>query len=364
MDILFKCRIIGLGLASPSYAKNVLPQESLKFCASLLQIIDNECFSPKPTVPSNKYTIYMKNNRPLLALFAAFFLLFTADLLAKKTSRAFDTLVLRNHILADSVVPKNMVFVPGGTFEMGDVYGDGEEWEKPVHTVMLSNFYIGKTEVTFDEYDAFCTATGRKKPSDAGWGRGKRPAINVRWHDAVAYCNWLSEQQGLIKVYTINESTVTADWNANGYRLPTEAEWEYAARGGGKSVRFGNGKDVADPAQINFAGSPANKTSYSRAGVFREKTTPVGSFQPNALGLRDMAGNVWEWCWDWLGDDYYGKSEQNNPIGPVSGSRRVLRGGSWGNPPDNVRVTYRNGRDPMTQDYDYGFRLARSEPKD
>ena len=268
--------------------------------------------------------------------------------------------VLRSPTHADSVVPKNMAFVPGGTFEMGDVFGDGDTWEKPVHTVTLSDFYLGKTEVTFDEYDAFCTATGRKKPSDAGWGRGKRPAINVSWHDAVAYCNWLSEHQKLKKVYTINDDTVTADRSADGYRLPTEAEWEYAARSGGKQVRFGNSKDIADPSEINFAGSAPYKTDYSRPGVFREKTTPAGSFQPNDLGLHDMTGNVWEWCWDWYGEDYYAKSEPDNPHGPSSGSRRVLRGGSWGNPPDNVRAAYRNGRDPTTQDYDYGFRLVRA----
>jgi sulfatase modifying factor 1 len=344
------------------------------------------------------FTTRMKNNHLFFALFAAFFLFVAAGLPADKAPRrnkdfalfiamqddqhrsepkypdgeaekvtaephrniGFTTLVLRNPTQADSVVPKNMVFVPGGTFEMGDVFGEGEDWEKPVHTVTLSGFYIGKTEVTFEEYDAFCTATGRKKPSDAGWGRGKRPAINVSWHDAVAYCNWLSERQKLKQVYMISGSTVTADSSADGYRLPTEAEWEYAARSGGKQLRFGNSKDVADPSEINFAGSPAYKTSYSRSGVFREKTTPAGSFQPNDLGLHDMTGNVWEWCWDWHGDDYYGKSAQNNPSGPVSGNRRVLRGGSWGNPPDNVRVAYRNGRDPATKDYDYGFRLVRT----
>jgi len=255
---------------------------------------------------------------------------------------------------------EQMVLVRSGTFEMGDVLGDGDDWERPVHPVTVGSFYLGKTEVTFIEYDAFCVATGRSKPADAGWGRGKRPVINVSWYDALAYCNWLSEQQGLTMVYTISERSVTADWNADGYRLPTEAEWEYAARSGGKRVRFGNGKDVADPSEINFAGSAAYKTDYSRAGVFREKTIQVGSFRPNDLGLHDMTGNVWEWCWDWFGEDYYAKSEQDNPRGPGSGSRRVLRGGSWGNPPGNVRVAYRNGRDPSTGDFDYGFRLAKA----
>lgn len=273
----------------------------------------------------------------------------------------YTAFVRQPFVQADSLALKYMLLVPGGTFEMGDVFDDGDAWEKPVHTVTLSDFYIGKTEVTFAEYDIFCSATGRKKPSDAGWGRGKRPVINVSWYDAVAYCNWLSERQKLKKVYTISKDTVTADWSADGYRLPTEAEWEYAARSGGKRVRFGNGKDVADPSEINFAGS-APKTNYSRMGVFREKTVPVGSFQPNDLGLHDMTGNVWEWCWDWLGENYYTKSASDNPNGPSSGYRRVLRGGSWGNPPDNVRVAYRNGRDPSSGDFDYGFRIARSAP--
>lgn len=262
--------------------------------------------------------------------------------------------------LCRAAAPDFMVLVRGGTFEMGDSFGDGSSAEKPVHTVTLSDFYMGKTEVTFDEYDAFCAATGREKPSDSGWGRGKRPAINVSWHDAVAYCNWLSERQNLKKVYTISGDKVTADWDANGYRLPTEAEWEYAARSGGKRVRFGNGKDVADPSEINFDGSAAYQTSYSRAGEYRKKTLPVGSLLANDLGLHDMSGNVWEWCWDWYGSDYYGKSERNNPSGPGSGSYRVLRGGSWYGVPNYLRVADRYYVNPSVRDFNYGFRLARA----
>jgi len=262
--------------------------------------------------------------------------------------------------LCRAAAPEFMVLVPGGQYEMGDVLGDKEQTDEQVHTVTLSDFYIGKTEVTFDEYDAYCTAKGIEKPSDSGWGRGKRPAINVSWHDAVAYCNWLSERQNLKKVYTISGETVTADWSADGYRLPTEAEWEYAARSGGKRVRFGNGKDTADPAEINFNASASYKKNYSRTGEYRQKTIPVGSLSANDLGLHDMSGNVWEWCWDWYGSDYYGKSEPNNPRGPGSGSYRVLRGGSWFYAPARARAADRDYDDPSNRLYYYGFRLARA----
>jgi formylglycine-generating enzyme required for sulfatase activity len=254
---------------------------------------------------------------------------------------------------------QEMVLVQGGKFDMGDVMGDKEyDNEKPVHSVTLSSFYLGKTEVTFDEYDAYCTATNTEKSDDAGWGRGNRPVINVSWFDAVEYCNWLSEKQNLTKVYTISGDKVTADWSATGYRLPTEAEWEYAARQRGQKVRFGNGKDIADPSEINFDGSADYKKTYSVSGQYREKTTPVGSFPANSLGLHDMSGNVWEWCWDWYGD--YASGSQTNPHGAGSGSNRVLRGGSWINIPANARAARRGYGAPSDRFANYGFRLARA----
>ena len=253
-------------------------------------------------------------------------------------------------------------FVQGGTFQMGS--NDGDDDEKPVHSVTVSDFYMGIHEVTFEEYDAFCIVTNREKPSDEGWGRGKRPVINVDWYDAVEYCNWRSEKERLQKVYTINKSkkdpnnsssyddkkwTVTANWNANGYRLPTEAEWEYAARShGGKDKWAGTSTESS---LSKYANGSGEADGY-------KNTAPVGSFNPNSLGLHDMSGNVWEWCWDWKAT--YSSSAKTNPHGSDKGFLRVLRGGSWNSIPASLRCAYRNYFLPNLR-YDYlGFRLARA----
>ncbi len=287
--------------------------------------------------------------------------------------------------LSAAKAPPGFAYVKGGTFQMGDVFGEGEADEKPVHTVTISDFYLGKTELTFDEYDDFCAATGHDKPRDFGWGRGSRPVIYVSWYDAVEYCNWRSAQEGLRPVYAIDKNTkdpnntnnyddlkwkVSADRSANGYRLPTEAEWEYAARAvvgpsgtgqGGGQVRFGNGRDLADPAQINFDASSA-LTSYSVAGEYRRQTLPVSSLNaPNALGPHDLSGNVWEWCYDWYNENYYAQSGgASNPAGLSSGSARVQRGGSWSSDPQYCRVANRYGVVPGGRHVSVGFRLART----
>jgi len=273
-------------------------------------------------------------------------------------------------------IPDNMVRVRGGTFTMGDVYAEGSSNELPTHSVTVDEFLMGKTEVTFDEFDAFCNATGREKPSDRSWGRGTRPVINVDWYDAVEYCNWLSSRQGLNVAYTIDKTRkdpnnsntydtkkwmVTTNWNVNGYRLPTEAEWEYAARETGKKVRFGNGKDIADPAQINFNASASYKKDYSVVGEYRSKTVPVDEIAgaANNLGLRHMSGNVWEWCGDWYDAGYYKNSPSKNPSGSAAGEYRVVRGGSWYFDPISCRAANRNYWWPYYQGNSVGFRVVR-----
>jgi formylglycine-generating enzyme required for sulfatase activity len=261
-------------------------------------------------------------------------------------------------------IPKpNLVRIPGGSFQMGDVMEDKESSDElPVHTVSLDAFELGRYEVTFAEYDRYCEATKKEKPADKGWGRGSHPIINVSWGDAIAYCNWLSTQHGYQQVYVTGKGTeVQVNAKANGYRLPSEAEWEYAARGRSKKVRFGNGKDIADPKEINFEGSKEYKKSYSVVGENRQQTVPVGSLNsPNALGLHDMSGNVYEWCWDWYGDTYYKSNPARNPQGPGTGSDRVLRGGSCYNYPQFARVALRGSLTPDSRYGSIGFRLART----
>ena len=199
--------------------------------------------------------------------------------------------------------------------------------------------------------------------------------INVDWYDAIEYCNWRSQHEGLQPVYTIDKSRkdpnnsskyddkkwlVTASWTANGYRLPLETEWEYAAREGGKKVRFGNGLDVAAPQHINFDGSESFEKSFSMAGVNRMQTVETGSLPANGLGLYEMSGNVREWCWDWYTSDYYGqKNNGQEPKGPASGEYRVVRGGSWGDNPDYCRAALRNRSSSDNRSYSLGFRLVR-----
>jgi formylglycine-generating enzyme len=221
---------------------------------------------------------------------------------------------------------------------------------------------MDKYETTFAEYDAFCEATKREKPSDAGDGRDKRPVINVSWFDACEYANWRSRQAGKTPCYTISGETVTCNWSANGFRLPTEAEWEYAASWNpntNKKTRFGNGKDIADPAEMNFDSRKDYKKDFSKEGEYRQKTVPVGSFAPNGQGLYDMAGNVWEWCWDWYGtyDNATGKPI-DNPTGAATGSHRVNRGGSWGNFPEDCRAANRYNDTPTYRFHYVGFRLV------
>jgi len=252
---------------------------------------------------------------------------------------------------------RDLVIVEKGSFTMGDTWGDGYDWETPTHKVTLTyDFCLGKYQVTFDEYDAFCNATWRSKPYDEYIGRGKRPVINVSWNDAIAYCNWLSEKEGIPKAYDDDGNLLDKDGMITtdpskvvGYRLPTEAEWEYAARGGNKSKghKYSGSDNVDDVAWYD-----------SNSG---NKAQEVGKKAPNELGIYDMSGNVWEWCSDWDGN--YSSSAQTNPYNnSTAGSNRVVRGGSWSSLATFVRVAYRYSLTPTLTSFALGFRICRTVP--
>ncbi len=237
------------------------------------------------------------------------------------------------------VVP--LVFVQGGTFSMGSNSGGSDE--KPVHQVTISSFMIGKYEVTQEQYQRVIGTN----PSNftSGSDAGKRPVEQISWYDAVAFCNRLSEMEGLEKVYVINGTNVSADFKRNGYRLPTEAEWEYAARGGEKSKNF------------TYAGSNDVRQVAWYDDNSGKQPRVVGTMTPNELGIYDMSGNVWEWCWDWYGS--YGSGQQTDPLGASSGSDRVIRGGSWDYSAVALRSAYRSCYSPDNRFDNIGFRVAR-----
>ena len=271
-----------------------------------------------------------------------------------------------------------MVLVKRGSFQMGSNEGDSDE--KPVHTVTLTyDYWMGKYEVTFDEYDAYTKAVGKGQASDysswAGYnmGRGTRPVINVSWNDAIAYCNWLSEKEGIAKAYDSNGNlldrngrTTTDITKVQGYRLPTEAEWEYAARGGtdSKGYKYAGSNDLKEVgwywqnAGDKWLPGTDSDWDYNKIKANKNKTHPVGEKKGNELGLYDMSGNVWEWCHDWWGG--YASTTQTNPTGPGSGSTRVKRGGSWYYYPLFCRVALRSSNTPTNSHYDLGFRLSRT----
>jgi formylglycine-generating enzyme required for sulfatase activity len=228
--------------------------------------------------------------------------------------------------LRDGSLGPAMVWLPGGTFRMGDD-SSPYDYEKSVHEVTVSAFSIGQYPVTFEEYDKFCEATRRSKPSDRSWGRATRPVIDISWSDAAAYCEWLSQQTGMH------------------YRLLTEAEWEYACRAG-NTARYCFGDDEQRLGDYAWYSSNAGG-----------QTHPVGEKLPNAWHLYDMHGNVWEWVRDWYGA--YSSEPQRDPSGRESGSIRVYRGGGWHLGADYCRSAYRRYWLPDYRLHDLGFRLAR-----
>jgi len=241
------------------------------------------------------------------------------------------------------------VRVEGGTFTMGSPAGEPTRFSNEAQRqVTLSSFYMGMHPVTQAEYQEIM---GSNPSHFVG---PNLPVERVSWFDAVLFCNRLSEERGLTPVYTINGQTITWDRTANGYRLPTEAEWEYACRAG-TSTPFNTGANITTD-QANYDGSrPFNNNPR---GVSRQRTSPVGSFAPNAFGLYDMHGNVGEWVWDWNVE--YARGELTDPMGAASGFHKVFRGGSWNHAADFLRSSRRGGNIPTTRSADLGFRLVRN----
>ncbi len=246
------------------------------------------------------------------------------------------------------ILEPDMISVQGSTFMMGT--NDGETDEQPAHKVQLSDFYIGKFEITVKQYRQFCEETERDFPkpppktSDPRTGENwyfehpnvkewvwqdEWPIVNITWYDAVAYCEWLS------------------DYTGRKYRLPTEAEWEFAARGGKKSKGFeysGSNK----PEDVAWYDETTNEAGLK----------PVGTKRANELGIHDMSGNAWEWCSDFYLQTFYAKSPVKNPIGPATGIFKVVRGGSWYYYDSMSRVFTRDSPKAGESNWNYGFRVV------
>jgi len=233
--------------------------------------------------------------------------------------------LLQDRMIDGQAAPE-MIILRGGTFQRGDLQGDGDDDEKKVETINIKPFAIGLYEITFDEYDLYCEETGHIKPDDQEWGRGRRPAVNVSWNEAQKYLKWLSGK------------------TRQKYRLPTDAEWEYAARAGTKT-RYWWGQEVLK-----------NKANCEGCGSLwdGEQTSIVGKFSPNDFGLHDTAGNVFEWVEDCFNSDFTQSKINNQSCG-----KRNIRGGAWSFTPKEVRSANRWRDFPNRQSDDTGFRVVR-----
>jgi formylglycine-generating enzyme required for sulfatase activity len=230
-----------------------------------------------------------------------------------------------------------MIYVEGGEFRMGDTFGEGREDQLPVHQVTLDGYYLGETVVTQGLYRAVMDQNPSNfKLSD------EHPVETVSWEDAQAFIQKLNQLTG------------------KRYALPTEAQWEFAARERGRQVRFGNGQNILRSSEANFDARKEHKQPYSEVGEYRGKTTSVKTFAPNALGLYDMAGNVLEWCQDGYDEKFYDTSaaRARNPVNLKEGAPRVYRGGGWPALALLCRAAFRDHGGPRDQSADLGFRLA------
>lgn len=248
----------------------------------------------------------------------------------------YDDVVFKVKAKANAKGLIDLVFVEGGSFIMGNANG-GED-EKPEHEVQLSNFYISRYEITVKQYKEFCSKSGKNMPDKNSEGKiitflDDHPMTYVSWEDASEYCNWLSQMTG------------------EKYRLPTEAEWEYVAKGGSNSISITNpnNKEIDQ-----YAWSRSNTGGYGHYAA--------GKLKPNVLGVYDIIGNVWEWCQDWYSGAYYTYSPGLNPYGPPKGNSKkakVARGGSWREPADKISETYRFYQTQTSRTDYVGFRVVK-----
>lgn len=249
-----------------------------------------------------------------------------------KTALLLLVLLIITNMSFGQNLPK-FVYVEGGTFTMGDEWGSGNKNQRPTHEVTLTSFNISQTEVTVAQYRNYCDSTGVGMPKAPSWGwQDNHPMVNVSWRDAMDYADWLSNK--------LDQEV----------RLPYEAEWEYAARGGNKSkgYKFSGANNIADVSWHD--GNSGNKTNA------------VAGKKANELGLYDMSGNTLEWCMDKMGVDYYANSPKNNPKGATEGDRRVIRGGAWNLDDTFSSVAFRYGSSFTGELYEYfGFRVVLEE---
>ncbi|MCX6925324.1 MAG: formylglycine-generating enzyme family protein, partial [Verrucomicrobia bacterium] len=280
--------------------------------------------------------------------------------------------------------PAEMGYIPPGSYWLGDSMNDGDTGGTPRHQVYISGFYMDKYEVTgalWNQVKAWAVANGYSF-DNAGSAKGtNHPVQTISWYDMVKWCNARSEMRGRGPVYFTSAAQATVyrtgqvnlengfvKWTANGYRLPTEAEWEKAARGGLGSKRFPWG-DTISQSLANYYGStggydlgPSGYNPIGSIGGASPATSPAGSFAANGYGLYDMAGNVWEWCWDWYDSGWYSnvgatQNDTRGPSGVLSG--RVLRGGAWVDIARYARCAVRNNYSPSNANYSFGFRCVR-----
>lgn len=253
-----------------------------------------------------------------------------------------------------AVTRSEMTLINGGSFTMGSPVSEPwRENDEVEHTVTVGSFYIDKYEMTQKEYSEIMGV------NPSSFNGDNRPVEMVSWYDAIAFCNALSEKENLTPAYTVNGNDVVWNKDANGYRLPTETEWEFACRAGTTSP-FSTGRNITVDQSNWYSSYPY--IEGEGGGAYRRQTVEVNEFQPNQSGLYNMHGNVSEWCWDRYGA--YSTDSQSNPTGPETGINRVARGGGWYDYAKHVRSAYRSVAPPDYKDYKRGFRIARNVPNE